>query len=67
MGIILCPPRRLRGQKGFGNENKEEIQKKIDEYMEKLDNRLDGNEKEQICCIIDALLWVIGDESGKPI
>ena len=23
--------------------------------------------REQMACIIDALLWVIGDESGKPI
>ena len=23
--------------------------------------------KEQVCAIIDALLWVIGDDSGNPI
>lgn len=24
-------------------------------------------EKDRMCCAIDALLWVIGDESGNPI
>jgi len=41
-----------------------EIMEKINEYMEKVDN---GTDTENDLCIIDALLWVIGDASGKPI
>ena len=41
-----------------------EIVEKINEYMEKVDN---GTDTETDLCIIDALLWVIGDKSGKPI
>lgn len=53
-------------------KSEREIRNKIDEYMEKLnqvkhDNTADSNKEEEICCIIDALLWVIGDESGKAI
>ena len=41
-----------------------EIVSKINEYMEKVEN---GTDSESDLAIIDALLWVIGDASGKPI
>lgn len=41
-----------------------EIVSKINEYMEKVGTEA---ETETDLAIIDALLWVIGDESGKPI
>jgi hypothetical protein len=50
-----------------------EIRQKIDEYMEKINGMGEGQgmmtdiEKENYCCIVDALLWVIDDNSGKPI
>ena len=45
-----------------------EIRAKIEEYMEAAD-RLPWweEEREYRCMVIDALLWVIGDESGKAI
>lgn len=53
-------------------KSEREIRDKLDELFEKLDKirHLDGNnepEYEGVCCNIDALLWVIGDRSGKPI
>ncbi len=44
-----------------------EIRSKIDELMEKAENITDSDEKEALYNQIDALLWVIGDMSGKPI
>jgi len=44
-----------------------EIQEKIRELMEKAGKKPRGAEKEELYCNIDALLWVLGDESGKPI
>jgi len=45
-----------------------EIQEKIDDLMDKASSKPKGSaEREGILCNIDALLWVIGDESGKPI
>lgn len=44
-----------------------EIIQKIDQYIEKITNMPEGTEKENYCSIIDALLWVIDDSSGKPI
>ncbi len=44
-----------------------EIIRKIDELMEKAKNITDSDEKEALYNQIDALLWVIGDTSGKPI
>ncbi len=44
-----------------------EIRNKIDELMEKIKNITDSDEKEALYNQIDALLWVIGDTSGKPI
>lgn len=49
-----------------------EIHDMIDKYMEKLrdaklDPLFDDEEFGEIYGIIDALLWVIGDESGKEI
>ncbi len=44
-----------------------EIRQKIDQYMEKIAVMPEGAEKESYCNIIDALLWVIDDNSGKPI
>ena len=44
-----------------------EIRRKIDELMETAKNSVDPNEEEALCNQIDALLWVIGDRSGKPI
>ena len=45
-----------------------EIHAKISELMDKT-RTMNGNseEKEAICNQIDALLWVVGDQSGKPI
>lgn len=57
-------------------KNWNEITEKINEYMEKLDENRTGEaefedeeelEREWYYGIIDALLWVIGDESGKAI
>ena len=44
-----------------------EIRAKIDEYFEKLYKAKDEAERENIYHVIDALLWVIGDNSGAPI
>lgn len=44
-----------------------EIHEKISELMEKESNMTNPEEKQNICNQIDALLWVIGDNSGKPI
>ncbi len=44
-----------------------EIKSKIDELMEKVKNITDSEEREALYNQIDALLWVIGDTSGKPI
>ena len=47
-----------------------EIHEKIEELMDKereLYAHHEDWESEKICNQIDALLWVIGDESGKPI
>lgn len=50
-----------------------EIRAKIDKFMNKLNSIKEHNpdfniaEKGEIYGIIDALLWVIGDESGKRI
>ena len=57
-------------------KNWNEITEKINEYMEKLDENRTGEaefeqeeklQQEWYYGIIDALLWVIGDESGKAI
>ena len=45
-----------------------EIREKISEYMDKVsDLPWWEEEREYACMVIDALLWVIGDESGKAI
>ena len=45
-----------------------EIQEKIDELMEKANTMRRGtSEREEVLCNIDALLWVLGDQSGKAI
>ena len=44
-----------------------EIHEKICELMDKASAARHTDEHEQLCCKIDALLWVIGDESGLPI
>lgn len=44
-----------------------EIREKIEEYMNRLHQPMTSLEREGIYGIIDALLWVIGDESGKAI
>lgn len=43
-----------------------EIREKISEMMDVLEEFRD-DERENLCNQIDALLWVIGDESGAPI
>lgn len=53
-------------------KSEREIRDKLDELFERLDKirHSDGNDEseyEGVCCNIDALLWVIGDRSGKPI
>ena len=44
-----------------------EIKQKIDEYIEKSMHAKSADDRENIYHVIDALLWVIGDESGAPI
>ncbi len=45
-----------------------EIHEKIDELLDKISKMSDTDEEQEfICNQIDALLWIIGDESGKPI
>lgn len=46
--------------------------KEIWEMIEKVDDYRKGlawwdEQEEACCCIIDALLWVVGDRSGKSI
>ncbi len=48
-------------------KSNDEIRSKIDELMKKVKNITDSDEKEALYNQIDALLWVIGDTSGKPI
>ncbi|MBQ1573246.1 MAG: hypothetical protein IIZ78_19155 [Clostridiales bacterium] len=62
-------------------KDRDEIYKKIEEWDEKIDNacpaflwtsydsrtRNDQEVQEYILGVIDALLWVIGDNSGKTI
>ena len=44
-----------------------EIKSKIDEYLNKIENLNDAELRENYCRIIDALLWVIEDNSGAAI
>ena len=44
-----------------------EIWAKIDELEFNAQRTRSKTEKENLRCKIDALLWVLGDESGKPI
>ena len=44
-----------------------EIKNKIDEYLCKIENLADSELKENYCRVIDALLWVIDDNSGAAI
>ena len=44
-----------------------EITSKIDKLLSLLENERDIEKHENICCQIDALLWVIEDESGAPL
>ncbi len=44
-----------------------EIRSKIDEYMQKLDRAELPEDHENLCRVIDALLWVIDDTSGAAI
>ena len=44
-----------------------EIREKIDELMRKAATIGTAEDKEEILCNIDALLWVLGDQSGKAI
>ena len=47
-----------------------EIREKLEEWLYKALPKTRGDselEQEHACSIIDALLWVIGDESGGPI
>lgn len=44
-----------------------EIKQKIDEYIEKSMHVENADDRENLYHVIDALLWVIGDESGAPI
>lgn len=49
-------------------KNEKEIRAKLEEYMNKADGMPWWEEEREYCCmVIDTLLWVIGDESGKPI
>ena len=40
---------------------------KIDEYIEKTMRESDPEKRENLYHVIDALLWVIGDQSGAAI
>ena len=44
-----------------------EIKEKIDEYIEKTMRESDPEKRENLYHVIDALLWVIGDQSGAAI
>jgi hypothetical protein len=44
-----------------------EVKEKLDKYFLALDRTEDAEKTEAYCRIIDALLWVIEDESGAPI
>jgi len=44
-----------------------EIKNKIDEYLQRLDKTSDPDKQENICRVLDALLWTIDDNSGAPI
>ena len=49
-------------------KTRQEIERKISELMEKISGMSSSSEQyENICNQIDALLWVIGDRSGKPV
>ena len=49
-------------------KSEQEIRNKISEYMDAVDGLpWWEDEREYRCMVIDALLWVIGDESGKQI
>lgn len=45
----------------------EEIKRMIDKYITMLERTSDPEKRENYCHIIDALLWVIDDNSGAPI
>ena len=45
----------------------DEIKRKIDEYLERLNHTSDPDENENLCRVIDSLLWVIDDNSGAEI
>ena len=44
-----------------------EIRAKIEELIDRADRKPYGADSEELLCNIDALLWVIEDESGKAI
>ena len=44
-----------------------EIHDMISDLMDYLDNPMPKQRHEEICCVIDSLLWVVGDRSGAPI
>lgn len=48
-------------------KTRNEITNKIDLLMALLEKEKDAEKRENICCQIDALLWVIGDASGAPL
>jgi len=48
-------------------KSRKEIEEKIRQWDEELVNETSGEETGWIYGIIDALLWVIGDDSGKRI
>ena len=55
----------MKGEHDMKNRN--EIEKKIEYWMDRVGKSKDKEEKEWIFGIIDALLWVIDDESGMKI
>lgn len=48
-------------------KTRNEITNKIDSLMALLEKEKERERRENICCQIDALLWVIGDASGAPL
>jgi len=48
-------------------KNRNEITNKLNRLFEILMTEKDTEKNENICCQIDALLWVIDDRSGAPL
>jgi len=54
-------------ERGDNMKNRNEITNKLNRLFEILMTEKDTEKNENICCQIDALLWVIDDRSGAPL